>query len=336
MSDYYKVLGIDKSATDKEIKKAYRKLAMKWHPDKNPNNKEDAEKKFKEISEAYTVLSDAEQRKMYDKYGKDGLDGNGGASGFKQAASGFKAANINPEEIFAQFFGSRNPFNVHDTDHVNINNPSSAFFGFSGFPGAHNAHDSTYGGYASAKEKDKTEEIDLPCSLEELYHGNKKQIRLKRLDYNYNPPKDISKLMTISIEKGWKPGTKLKYKDEGHIKPGMLPGDIILVIREKPHSIYKRQYKDNTPSDNLEFMCDIDLKDILTQKDRYITGMDSSKHKIQTNIPSSDYVHVIKGAGMPIRKNGIVKGYGDMIVKYRIKFPVLTKKKQDDIANIIQ
>jgi len=330
MSDYYKILGIDKSASDKEIKKVYRKLAMKWHPDKNPNNKEHAEKKFKEISEAYTVLSDKEQKKIYDRYGKDGLDGHSDEGGFKRASSGFR--NINPEEIFAQFFGSRNPFTVHDSEYVNVN-PSSAFFNFSGFPSAHNANSA--GNYASAKEKDRTQEIDLLCSLEELYHGNKKQIRLKKLDFNYNPPKDISKIMTITIEKGWKPGTKLKYKDEGYIKPGMLPGDIVLVIKEKPHSIYKRQYNENKPGDNLEFVCDVDLKDILTMKDRYITGMDSTKHKIQMNIPSSDYVHVIKRAGMPIRKNGVIKGYGDLIVKYRIKFPVLTKKKQDDLAKIL-
>jgi curved DNA-binding protein len=72
--DYYKTLGVDKGATEKEIKKAYRKLARKYHPDLNPDNK-DAEKKFKEINEANEVLSDAEKRKKYDKYGKDGMHG---------------------------------------------------------------------------------------------------------------------------------------------------------------------------------------------------------------------------------------------------------------------
>ncbi|WJX44585.1 DnaJ sub B member 6 [Trifolium repens] len=73
--DYYKILQVDKNANDEELKKAYRKLAMKWHPDKNPTNKKEAEAKFKQISEAYDVLSDPEKRGIYDQYGEEGLKG---------------------------------------------------------------------------------------------------------------------------------------------------------------------------------------------------------------------------------------------------------------------
>ena len=90
MSDYYKILEVDKNADDKELKKAYRKLSLKWHPDKNPNNKEAAEKKFKEISEAYGVLSDAKKRDIYNKFGKDGLNNNG------------MGANVNPNDIIVE------------------------------------------------------------------------------------------------------------------------------------------------------------------------------------------------------------------------------------------
>lgn len=112
--DYYKVLGVSKDADEKAIKNAYRKLAIKWHPDKNLDNKETAEENFKRIGEAYEVLSDPEKRKMYDQVGKAAF--NGGASGF-QGQQGFAHA----EDIFAQFFGGRDPF--------------TAFFGndFSGF-----------------------------------------------------------------------------------------------------------------------------------------------------------------------------------------------------------
>eukprot|EP00204_Picochlorum_oklahomense_P003072 CAMPEP_0118803434 /NCGR_PEP_ID=MMETSP1161-20130426/17151_1 /TAXON_ID=249345 /ORGANISM="Picochlorum oklahomensis, Strain CCMP2329" /LENGTH=104 /DNA_ID=CAMNT_0006731947 /DNA_START=111 /DNA_END=422 /DNA_ORIENTATION=- len=72
-ADYYGILGVGKTATDAELKKAYRKLAVKWHPDKNPDNQEEATKKFKEISEAYDVLSDPEKREIYDTYGEEGL-----------------------------------------------------------------------------------------------------------------------------------------------------------------------------------------------------------------------------------------------------------------------
>ena len=70
MEDYYKILGVEKNSTEDDIKKAYRKLAMKFHPDRNPNNKQ-AEEKFKKISEAYAVLSDKEKRKQYDSFGSD-------------------------------------------------------------------------------------------------------------------------------------------------------------------------------------------------------------------------------------------------------------------------
>ncbi|KAJ8272523.1 hypothetical protein GJAV_G00090180 [Gymnothorax javanicus] len=98
MVEYYHVLGVQKNATPDDIKKAYRKLALKWHPDKNPGNKEEAERKFKELSEAYEVLSDEHKRDIYDRYGKEGLTG--GGAGVPR----------NPEDVFREFFGGRDPF----------------------------------------------------------------------------------------------------------------------------------------------------------------------------------------------------------------------------------
>ena len=88
--DYYEVLGVSKSATDEEIKKAYRKLAIKYHPDKNPGDKE-AEEKFKEAAEAYDVLSKPDKRARYDQYGHAGVNGAGGAGGF---SGGFSMDDI--------------------------------------------------------------------------------------------------------------------------------------------------------------------------------------------------------------------------------------------------
>ncbi len=99
--NYYKVLGIEKNATPEQIKKAYRKLAMKWHPDRNPDNKEESEKQFKEIGEAYSVLNDAKKRKTYDQFGEDGLNSN---------FSGAHFTFNNAEDIFKQFFGDKNPW----------------------------------------------------------------------------------------------------------------------------------------------------------------------------------------------------------------------------------
>ncbi|CAG11625.1 unnamed protein product [Tetraodon nigroviridis] len=83
MVEYYQILGVRRDASAEDIKKAYRKLALKWHPDKNPENKEEAEKRFKELSEAYEVLSDANKRSIYDRYGKEGLTGNNTGRGKK-------------------------------------------------------------------------------------------------------------------------------------------------------------------------------------------------------------------------------------------------------------
>ncbi|KAJ8910475.1 hypothetical protein NQ315_002728 [Exocentrus adspersus] len=107
MVDYYKVLRIPKSATKEDIRKAYRKLALKWHPDKNPNNTEESNRKFREISEAYEVLSDNKKKKMYDQYGKKGprrrdIDHDEGFFDF----GGFGLFSFrDPNDVFKEFFG---------------------------------------------------------------------------------------------------------------------------------------------------------------------------------------------------------------------------------------
>ncbi|XP_077979253.1 dnaJ homolog subfamily B member 6-A-like isoform X2 [Glandiceps talaboti] len=143
MVDYYKVLGVARNSTDDEIKKAYRKLALKWHPDKNQDKKDEAEKKFKEISEAYQVLSDKKKKEIYDKYGAEGLNGAAGSArpSYRRThrtrtttnprrrqrtywrgpadfgtdfhddfGSFFHFDFKTPDEVFRDFFGGRDPF----------------------------------------------------------------------------------------------------------------------------------------------------------------------------------------------------------------------------------
>uniref|UniRef100_A0A3P8UDL5 DnaJ heat shock protein family (Hsp40) member B6b n=1 Tax=Cynoglossus semilaevis TaxID=244447 RepID=A0A3P8UDL5_CYNSE len=132
MMEYYQILGVPKGATQDDIKKAYRKLALKWHPDKNPDNKEEAERKFKELSEAYEVLSDEDKR-------RGGYDHFGGGFTFR-----------NPEDVFREFFGGRDPFaDLFADDPFNDfhfggsrsrqrgpsrNRMGGSVFGFGGFP----------------------------------------------------------------------------------------------------------------------------------------------------------------------------------------------------------
>ena len=107
--DYYKELGVPRDADAAALKKAYRKLAVKWHPDKNPDNQKAAEDKFKLISEAYEVLSDEEKRKIYDQFGEDGLKGGmGGGGGMPAGFGGFSAGD--PHKIFEEMFGGEDPF----------------------------------------------------------------------------------------------------------------------------------------------------------------------------------------------------------------------------------
>merc|ERR1719244_461436 len=154
MGDYYHILEVEKNSSSADIKKAYRKLALKWHPDKNPQSPEEATTKFKEISEAYEVLSDDKKRKIYDKYGKEGLAPAGRSSGPTHSQYG-NSADLNDEfasfgfpsfafrdpfDIFREFFGGRDPFEE-------IMDPfSDPFFGINGHTGGGHRHSRNGGG----------------------------------------------------------------------------------------------------------------------------------------------------------------------------------------------
>lgn len=149
---YYDILQIQKASSDADIKKAYRKLAIKWHPDKNPDKAEEAAKRFQEIGEAYDVLSDPEKRAIYDQFGYDGLKN--GVPGNEGAGTGY-AYKENAQEIFEGFFGTGNPFST---------------FGF-----GETAPFSTKLNKPGPKKEDPIF-YNLDCTLSELYNGCIKKI----------------------------------------------------------------------------------------------------------------------------------------------------------------
>ena len=129
--NYYKILGVSKTAEEKELKKTYRKLALKWHPDKNQDKKEEAEDNFKKISEAYEVLSNKEKRNLYDQFGKQGLMGScsrdGGFEGMHRGRNfgGFQFSN--PNDLFSQIFGDDDRFMSSGNDFMRRGNTSFRF-----------------------------------------------------------------------------------------------------------------------------------------------------------------------------------------------------------------
>ncbi|XP_028553310.1 dnaJ homolog subfamily B member 6 isoform X2 [Dendrobium catenatum] len=191
--DYYKILQVDRNAKDDDLKKAYRKLAMKWHPDKNPNNKKEAEAKFKRISEAYEVLSDPQKRAVYDQYGEEGLKGQvpppgsgaSGGSSFFSGGDGSTTFRFNPrsaDDIFTEFFGFSSPF-FGGGGSAGVN----GMRGGSRFPSGMFGDEflgSQFGGEGSMNpqrpQKAAAIENRLPCSLEDLYKGGTKKMKISR------------------------------------------------------------------------------------------------------------------------------------------------------------
>ena len=157
--DYYKILGIKKNATETEIKKAYRKLALKWHPDKNPNNREEAEEKFKKINEAYSILSDKNKRNEYD---------NGGMN--------FDFKGFNADDIFKDFFGGKDPFSefFKFDDDIGIN--------FGGF--GNNFNGEFTGSFSSTRSFTKiVNGKTIQRTEETTYKNGKKQIKITEKDH---------------------------------------------------------------------------------------------------------------------------------------------------------
>ncbi|XP_031128404.1 dnaJ homolog subfamily B member 4-like [Ipomoea triloba] len=321
--DYYKILQVDRTAKDDDLKKAYRKLAMKWHPDKNPNNKREAEAKFKQISEAYDVLSDPQKRAVYDQYGEEGLKGQfppPGAGGFPSSSDASNASfRFNPrsaDDIFSEFFGFTSPFGGGMGDMGGRPpgpNFSRGVFGDDIFAQFRNAA----GENASSNLPRKAPAIErtLPCSLEDLYKGTTKKMKISRevIDTNGRPT-TMEEILSIEIKLGWKKGTKITFPEKGNEQRGIIPSDLVFIIDEKPHSLFKRDGNDLIVTQKLS------LLEALTGYTAQITTLDGRNLTIPiTSIISPTYEEVVKGEGMPIPKEPSKRG--NLRIKFNIKFP---------------
>lgn len=264
--DYYKILGITKGATDDEIKKAYRKLALKYHPDKN--KAAGAEERFKEVAEAYEVLSDKKKKEIYDAHGEEGLKGGmGGQNGPGGGQSFQYTFHGDPRATFAQFFGSASPFQAffdlngggggggntmffdRDMD-VDMDPFASMGMGTTrpgGPGGAFRSHSFNVHGSPHRKEKsqDPPIEHDLYVSLEDIARGCVKKMKIsRRVIQPDGTSKKEDKVLTIHVKPGWKAGTKITFQKEGDQGRNKIPADIVFIIRDKSHPQFKREGSD--------------------------------------------------------------------------------------------
>jgi len=317
--NYYQILGVQRDASDADIKKAYRKAALKWHPDKNPDNKEAAEQKFKDVSEAYQVLSDSEKRAIYDQYGEDGLKQGVPEAGFQ---GGFHFDPGQAEDIFSQFFGSSNPFASMFGGGVGGAQFGGMGNGGGGMPGMR---------HARGPKKAPPVQQSLYCTLEELFTGCTKKLKItrRRLNADGQTTRQEEKVITIDVRPGWKSGTKITFEKEGDEGPGIIPADIVFILAAKPHPRFERLAND------IVFKSRISLKQALTGCTVHIQTLDNRKLAIPINeVVSPGYRKVVRGEGMPLSKSPSTRG--NLIIKFDVSFPSqLTEKQKNQIRETL-
>jgi len=335
--DYYKILGLTKGATDDDIKKAYRKLALKYHPDKN--KEAGAEEKFKEVAEGYEVLSDPKKKEIFDKYGEEGLKaGGGGGSAGGPGGQQFFYSNVDPHQTFRMFFGGSDPFAMFFGD----DDDAGGAGGFGGFPGLGGFQFGGMGGRGGGggptqmqrkKTQDPPIEHELNVSLEEIASGTTKKMKISRkvLNPDGRTTRVEDKVLTIDIKPGWKQGTKITFPREGDQSPSTIPADIVFIIKDKPHPVFHRDGSD------LLYIAKITLRDALCGTTINVPTLDSShSQKLALNeVIKPTTEKRLTGHGLPLPRQPTSRG--DIVVKFDIKFPdTLSKEQRDIIASTIR
>lgn len=292
MKSYYDILGVDRNASQDEIKKAYRKLVKRYHPDHNPDDKE-AEERFKEISEAFEVLGDPEKRKQYDQYGANwqnaGFQGAGAEEGSPFGGRwSFSGGAGDMEDFFAR------------SEFADI---FESFFGGGSFSGGRRTRQNSF------KGRDLRSELEI--QLEEAYRGGERLI-------------DVGgQRLKVPIKAGVQDGQTIRIKGKG--EPGMnggQAGDLYLKFRIAPHTRFRRDGND------LHVDVDVDVTSAVLGDRISVPTLDG---KIGVKVPAgtdSGRSLRVKGKGMPVKDR---QRNGDLYVHVRIVTPEKLSKEEKEL-----
>lgn len=304
----YETLGVEKSADVKEIKKAYRKLAVKHHPDKGGD-----EAKFKEVSAAYEILSDPEKRAKYDKFGLDGISDDGGSG-------------RSPDDIFSMFFGGgggrgrSGPRKGEDVNHP-IKVSLEDLYNGKTVKLAINRQ-------VLVGESSVCPECDgqgVVVELRQIALGMVQQVQKRCTNCNGGyicETKKERKVLEVIVDKGMRNGQKVTFRGMADEKPNMEPGDINFIVQEKEHSLFKRKGADLLITKTLslnEALCGFEFViNHLDGREIVIKSRPGEVIKPETN-GSAPFVKIVSGEGMPSHGNPFVKG--NLYVLFRVEFP---------------
>jgi molecular chaperone DnaJ len=338
--DFYEILGVQKNASDDEIKKSYRKLAMKYHPDRNKDDKE-AEKKFKETTAAYEILKDSEKRAAYDQYGHDAFRQGGGAQGFGDFAGGFS-------DIFEEFFGGsgfgsssrqRGPQSGSDLRYNMSISLQEAFNGkksqirIPSYEGcelcsATGSADksgpsscSTCGGQGKVRSTQGFFSIERPCPT---CGGEGSSIKNPCLKCSGTGQTKKQKTISVTIPAGVETGTRIRISGEGEPgQRGASKGDLYIFVEVQKDKLFERE------EENIFCEIPISITTAILGGNVEVPTIDGKKARL--SIPSgtqSETQFRLKSKGMSILRQ---TRRGDMYIEVNVEIPVNLNSKQKSI-----